>query len=180
MNNELNITDEQLRLATSRSLPTDCALDADTAAARDSFLALGAAVERAAPDFDEQALVNRLAATCVPSVQQPARDWWWPLIVSGALAAGMLLAIARIAIERHRDNDHVAVASLPGNAMPPEATSGVTTASLTWNDSLDDEIALAAATIEQFSGGARGFDGSLLEMNDQLQALSRELLGETL
>jgi hypothetical protein len=177
MNDKVNLNDEQLRLATSRSLPQDCALDTDTAAARDSFLALGAAVESAARGFDEKALIKQLATTPVALPDRPQRDWW-PLIVSGALAAGMLLAIVRIASERQRTNTQMAVARL-GNTTPAK-TPFVTTASLAWNDPLDDEIALAAATIDQFSNTARGFDGSLLEMNDRLEALSRELLGETL
>ena len=91
-----------------------------------------------------------------------------------------VLAIARVAIERYGDNDHVAVASLPGNAIPPEVISRVTTASLTWNDSLDDEIALAAATLDLLSSRNRGFDGSLLQMNERLEALSHELSVESL
>src|SRR5215467_14429893 len=100
MNDEPKLTDDQLRLATSRSLPADSALDADTSAARDSFLALGSAVESAGRNFDEAALVNRLTKTCISAPEQPARDWLWPAIITGALAAGMLFAIARIAIER--------------------------------------------------------------------------------
>jgi len=179
MNDEPKLTDEQLRLATSRSRPADRALDADASAARDSFLALGSAVESAARDFDEDALVNLLTKTCVSLPTQPTRDWWWPLIVSGALAAGMLLAVGRIAMERRHVNDQVVVAHAPANKVPGD-TSLLTTTALAWNDSLDDEIALAATTIQQFSHTARGFDGSLLDMNDQLQALSRELSGETL
>jgi hypothetical protein len=49
-----------------------------------------------------------------------------------------------------------------------------------WNDPLDDELALASAAIEQFTSRSRGFDDSLLDMNDQLRALSQELTNETL
>jgi hypothetical protein len=180
MNDESKLTDDQLRLATSRSLLADSALDADTSAARDSFLGLGSAVESAARDFDETALINRLTTTCVSSPVKPARDWLWPLIVTGALAAGMLLAIARIAAERKHSNDHAPVANFPTRQAPAETIPIVPITTVAWNDPLDDEIALAAATIHEFSGTDRGFDGSLLDMNDQLQALSRELLGETL
>src|SRR5262245_34991208 len=180
MNDELKLTDEQLRLATSQSLPADGALDADASAARDSFLALGSAAESAARNFDEAALIKRLTTTCVAAPAQPARDWLWPLIVTGALAAGMLLAIARIAIERQHINTHAPVANLPTKDAPTELIPLVPITTVAWNDPLDDEIALAAATIHEFSGTNRTFDGSLLDMNDQLQALSRELLGETL
>ena len=180
MNEEPKLTDEQLRLATSQSLPADGALDADASAARDSFLALGSAVESAARGFDEAALINRLTTTCVAAPAQPARDWWWPFIVTGALAAGMLLAIARIAAERQRASAHDSIAGLPANVVPHKTTPITITPAIAWNDPLDDEIAFAAATIHEFSGTNRSFDGSLLDMNDQLQALSRELLGETL
>jgi hypothetical protein len=92
----------------------------------------------------------------------------------------MFLAIARIAIERQRGTDQVALPQAPNISAPAGMTGLVPTTSVAWNDSLDDEIALAAATIDQFSHSPRGFDGSLLDMNDQLQALSRELFGETL
>src|SRR4029079_8433024 len=180
MNEELNLTDEQLRQATSRSLPADGALDSDTAAARESFLALGSAIESAAHDFDQTALLTRLPDQCVSLPEQFARNGWWPLIVSGALAAGMLLAIARIAVERQRSPDRATITQSPTKALPKQKSPIMAPVSLVWSDPLDDEIALAAATIDQFSNTARGFDGSLLDMNDQLQALSRELLGETL
>jgi hypothetical protein len=179
MNDDPQFTDEQLRLATSRSLPADCPLDAETAAARDSFLALGSAVESGARKFDEAALINRLTSTCVSLPQPPARDWWWPLIISGALAAGMLLAVARIAIERQRPNPQIAIAA-PGKAASAPAIAVITPAAVTWNDPLDDEIAHAATTIERFWGPTRGVDSSLLDMNDRLEALSQELQGETL
>jgi hypothetical protein len=35
-------------------------------------------------------------------------------------------------------------------------------------------------TIQQFSPPSRGFDGSLLNMTERLETLSRELSGETL
>jgi len=180
MNDEPKLTDEQLRLATSRNLPPDSALDDDTSSARDSFLALGSAVESSARNFDEAALVNRLTSTCIAAPAQPAHDWLWPLIVTGALAAGMLLAVARIATERKHKDEHVPVANLPTRQTPAETLPLVSITTVAWNDPLDDEIALAAATIHEFSGTNRTFDGTLLDMNDQLQALSRELLGETL
>src|SRR5262245_16876550 len=110
MNDDHNLNDEQLRRATSRSLPTDSVLGVDTSAARDSFLAFGRSLEAAARNLDEAALIEKLTSTCVASpAEQPTRDWW-PLIVAGALAAGMLLAVARIAMETRRTNDTLPVA----------------------------------------------------------------------
>ena len=183
MNDELKLTDEQLRLATSRTLQPGVSLDVAATAARDSYLALGSVVESAAGDFDEADLIARLSKVCVETtssvVVEPrtssARDWW-PIVLSGALAAAGLVAIARIALVSQQANPLIAVVAKPDQpALIPFARSAVA-----WNDPLDDEIALAAATIEQFAGRRRGFDGSLLDMNARLDALSQELLGESL
>jgi hypothetical protein len=185
MNDELNINDDQLRLATSRSLPADGSADAPTAAAREAFLALGCAAESAASEFDEASLIRRLATTCLvesPPSNIPRKEkWqWWALIASSAIAAGMLLAIAQIAMERQRGAEPDIGAGEVANNAPPEMPSLITAGKTRWDDPLDDEIALAAITIEQFSGTSHHFDSSLLDMNDRLEALSRELSGETL
>src|SRR5438105_4801963 len=103
MNSELKLTDEQLRSATSRSLPPGAALDAETAVARESFLAWGSEIEASAGDIDAAAMLACISSsreqTCSRSftAHNP-----WPLILSGALAAGMLLAVALIAIEKQQ------------------------------------------------------------------------------
>jgi hypothetical protein len=184
MSDELT-NDEQLRLATARSLMSHESLDADTSSARDAFLALGSAVEAAAANFDEAALVRRLTESCLPDspvIPAPEKHRnWWPLIASGAIAAGMLLAIGEIA--RERQMRHMPIAGTEqATTVTPNKTKTLQVAAISemWTDPLDDEIALAAVTIQQFSPATRGFDGSLLDMNDQLESLSRELSGETL
>jgi hypothetical protein len=180
MNDDLKITDDQLRLATSRTLPAGSALDAETSVSRDSFLALGSAVESAARNFDEATLLSRLT---ISREQTGSRSWInqyvWPLVATGALAAGMLLAVARIAMEHRQTNEPKTVARLPDN-VAPAPTALVAPTTIAWNDSLDDEITLAAATIDQLLHTSRDFDGSLLRMNNRLEALSQELQGETL
>ncbi len=180
MSDETKLTDDQLRLATSRSLPPDAALDAETSAARDSFMALGSAIESAARHFDQAALLCELTTSPEPTCSRFSNTQYaWPLIASGALAAGMLLAVARLTMEHRQTNEPTSMVQSPVSGAPRGA-AGVTAAAVAWNDPLDDEITLAAATIDRFSHATRGFDGSLLDMNDQLQALSRELQGETL
>ena len=145
MNDDLQLTDEQLRLATSRSLPAGTQLDSDSAAARESFLALGAALESSTSNLDEAALIARLSIsreqTCSRS---PATHNWWPLILCGALAASALFAIVRIASMMPQADTPIA------NLNPPNRPAPIQPWTPAFNDPLDDEIALAAATIEQY------------------------------
>ncbi|HEY2413752.1 MAG TPA: hypothetical protein VGI40_15990 [Pirellulaceae bacterium] len=186
MNDELQLSDEQVRLATSRAVPGEASFDGETAAARDGFLSLGAAVEAAAGNFDEAALLARLQKSCVtaPVVvlrrRESARDWM-SVVLAGALAAAGMIAIVRIATDPGTTGSQVAQLEKrvpPAGVEPVEAFPS--RSMFAWNDPLDDEIALASATIEQFTSRGRGFDGSLLDMNDQLKALSQELTNETL
>jgi len=187
MNDEFELTDEQLRLATTRSLPAGAALDPETAATRDDFVALGSALDSAAGQFDESALIVRLQkscpefrAGCVNIKRRLAARDWWMIALSGALAAAALVAVVRIASESKQSAPRIAVNAAPhdSKAMKKDtATAGLTTA---WNDPLDDELLLAAAIIDQFASRSRGFDDSLLEMHERLDALSQELKGDAL
>lgn len=186
MNDELKLTDDQIRLATSRNLPGDAPLDNETAAVRDGFLSLGSAVEAAAGNFDEGALLTRLQKSCVvapvvvPRRRELPRDWL-SLSLAGALAAAGLVAIVRIAGESRSTDLHIARIESSAQRSAASIVEAVPSRSMfVWNDPLDDELALASAAIEQFSSRSRGFDDSLLDMNDQLRALSQELTNETL
>jgi hypothetical protein len=174
MNDDVNLTDEQVKLATTRSLPADAALDAETVAVHESFMALGSALESSGGQFDEAALIARLEESWLREqkrVRRPSQRDWWTIVVSGALAAAVLVVIGWIGWGlRHRD-------ALV--AVPPSANHSLPLTDA-WNDPLDDEIAFAAATIGQLTGRNRGFDDSLLEMNERLEAMSQELLGESL
>src|SRR3954452_7553087 len=101
MKDEIELTDDQIRLATSRTLPSDAPLDSETASARDGFLSLGAAVElagseAAAGKFDDASLLARLQKSCldVPAAAPRRREVpqdWVSLILAGALAAAGLV-----------------------------------------------------------------------------------------
>jgi negative regulator of sigma E activity len=188
MNDELNISDEQLRLATQRSLPAQTTLDDETQACRDAFVTLGSALEAAAGDFDEAQLIARLQDACLNEptrcaelvLKRPAASGWWPMVLGGVLAASVLVAIVQIAMmsNSHSGNQ---LGSNPTRPQRPknEMTQEMLTV-VAWSDPLDEEIALAAATLDQLSGRNRGFDGSLFEMNERLEALSQELSVESL
>ena len=185
MNDDNSLTDDQLRLATSRCLPPDPELDSDTASARDAFMSLGSAAESAAGKFDEAQLLARLSKSCLvaPTVSpKPAelRRDWLSLVLAGALAAAALVAIVRITTDSSASKLPSVAAVSPTETAPVAKESRPAPWSLAWNDSLDDEIALASATLQQYTSRDRGFDGSLLDMNDRLEALSQELSNETL
>jgi hypothetical protein len=184
MNDELKITDDQLRLATSRSLAADVELEGDSRAAREAFLSLGTTVESAAGSFDEAAFLARLKKSCLdspvikPKTAEQVRDWF-TLLLTGTLAAAAFVAIVRIAAQSSESGPHLAINDTPAPVVVVPSID-MPSMRFAWNDPLDDEIALAAATLEQFGGRRQGFDNSLLNMNDQLQSLSQELLGESL
>ena len=77
---------------------------------------------------------------------------------------------------------------LAQEANPPRLQESSTDSSLAearirnwiWSDPLDEEIALAQVHIEQLGNRSTGLDGSLIDMNQRLQALSQELWGESL
>jgi hypothetical protein len=206
MNDDRPLNEEELRLATSRVLPAGAALDSETAALREGFLAFGTALEASAGPFDEEALVARLRQSpgdvgrvaedtpiemdsipdssnsihgpSIPQKQNHERVW--QIVIGAALAATALIAIVRITKQSPTIS---AVVSLP--QPKHDSSQAVERASLAtslafWNDSLDDEIALAAVNLEQLAERNRGFDGSLLQMNERLEALSQELSAESL
>ena len=181
MNDEPQLTAEQLRQATSPALPPDAALDAETAALRKSFLQLGRAVEAANDDFDEAELVARLTRTCLAKETQPAalpatkgRGDWVPLVLGAALAASALVAIVRTAAVWSGGEIAVAPQAPPGasESAANDLAAGVAPA---WSDPLDDEIASAQATVEGLADRPRGLDGSLENFGSRLQSMSAEL-----
>jgi len=194
MHDKPELSEQQLRLATSRSLPSGAALDAEAAAERDGFLALGGALDAAAGQFDEGALIARLQRTCLTkddatiALPPPGRaSSTWQAVFSVALAAAALLAIVRIAAPLAVTSParKMLVAKQESSRSPkmPRAAGIAEATSLSrglWFDPLDDEIALAQAEFQRLAGGERGVDGSLSQMNDRLEALSQELFGGSL
>jgi hypothetical protein len=179
MNYEYKLNDDQLRLA-SRHLPPGTSLDTETAAARDHFLTLGAALESAPGEIDESAIIARLSREQTCS-RPPATNNAWPLLLCCALAASALVAIVRIATMPADSNPQIAVLTEPNpKTHVPQHAPATDRTTAAWNDPLDYEIALAAATLEQYRSRSPSFDNSLFDMNIQLEALSQELLRESL
>jgi len=206
MNDELNtpMTEEQLRLATSRSLPGGAKLDAETASLRDGFLSLGSALEAAGGDFDEAALIAKLTAARTPGTDAtalvahgelqpvepasrvPSAVQLTVLLVSAALAASAVFAFLRMTANQPAA---VEIAKAPGKAVDRSLAPVVEKVNEAgpsyevvgaWSDPLDDEIAVAQAEMNWLGSRRYGVDGSLSQVGQQLEALSLELVGESL
>src|SRR5262245_17959297 len=189
MNDYWQLTDEQLRLITSRSLSGVTQLDSESATAREAFLALGAAIESAAAALDEEALVSTIQEEGTETSVSPDQTWsrsvtsykWASILLGGMLAASILIAIVRISTSVSPNDHRIAALPKPNGGLSIQS-NGQTgkQLSLGWNDPLDDEIAVAALAIGQIGGQNHAFDNSLFDMNLQLEALSQELLRESL
>lgn len=190
MNKETELTREQLDAATSRSLPADTSLDSETSALRDGFMSLGRAVESAAADYDEAALIARVQSACrhEAAVDLPSRNItrYWPLLLSGALAASALVAVARIAVIWPAGDVVVVTQPAPNGdpsvdpAVEPLAPAEDPAIAGSWHDPLDEEIAAAQSSLTRLGSSAGGIDGTLSNMNQTLEAISDELVGESL
>jgi hypothetical protein len=188
MNDESQHGREQLEAATSRSLRTNAALDAETSALRDGFMALGRAVEAAATDYDEAALIARVQSACrhEAAIELPNRNAsrLWPLVLSGALAAAALVAAVRIAVTWPADTSVVVTQPAPAAAgdshVDPLTPTDDSAVAGSWHDPLDEEIAAAQSSLARLGASPGGIDGTLSNMNQTLEAMSDELIGESL
>jgi len=192
MNDEIELTDEQLKLATARTLPAESTLDSETAALRDTFLLLGTSLEARAARFDEHKLLARLKSTCLeqPAVGLPVSTARsnrpaWQILLAGALAAVALMAIVGFLASRRANEGQIAMAPTKGKSqtgvrLVPPVRSSLEQGPAWSSDPLDVEIALAQVQIEGLQTRSPGLDGSLWKMNERLEALSQELLGESL
>lgn len=184
----------QLEAATSRAPEAGGELDAETAALRNGFFALGRALDTAAAEYDEAAAIARLQALCAENASVTAagrtRRWTqlWEVVLGGALAASALIATVRIVASWRAADAVVVTPSAPRDnqvAVLPE-TSGDDSAQDVWqqpdawNDPLDEEIVAAEDSLADLSGRPPGIDGALSDMNQTLEALADDLAGESL
>jgi hypothetical protein len=205
MNDELRITDEELRRATARHSTEGGGVDGETGELRNGFLALGASLEDLASRVDEEALAkelkrwSRTAEADAPTVaaRGRSRDLTWQIVLGGALALSAVVVVAQIVrqwpgegtvatpgaeIAKHglspQRNDAIEPrAKREDRGLAQEATQSGLYAVGPWQDALDYEIASAEAGMQRLASREGGLDGSLSEMNTQLQALSWEFWG---
>jgi hypothetical protein len=187
MTSDEQLDRQQLEAATSRTLPADSPLDAETSALREGFLTLGRAVDAAGADFDEAELVARVRSTCAsqPTLLAPsAAPRNWSLMLAGILAASALIALVRIVATWPAIGDALVVKPPKGTPAQIAKLSSREAegqgAGVTWDDPLDEEIAAAESSLADLSGGPTGIDGALSDMNQTLEALSDDLSGGSL
>jgi hypothetical protein len=193
MNEEIQFNEEQLRLTTTRSLVPGAEIDTETALARERFLALGQSLEAAGANFDEAALVEKLKASCLSAPasvslvdrRQASSVKLWHFVLGGVLALLVLVSLAWLSLLQPSQST-VAKSPSPApsgvvtTAQDTDATNLTAESTSPWIDSLDDEIAVAQFQVQWLTPVRRGVDGSMSDVNEQLNAMSQELLGESL
>jgi hypothetical protein len=182
MQNKPDFNEQQLRLATSLAAARTLARGRH----RDGFLALGGALDAAAGQFDEAALIARLQLACLtkddvtavlPShriastwqMSSASRSPRLHVAISASSRSGCDITCGKTLVVKQEPSRSPAMAPGPVIAEATSPARGL------WFDPLDDEIALAQAEFQRLAGGQRGVDGSLSQMNDRLEALSDEL-----
>lgn len=184
MNDETELTAEQLLQATAKRLPPASALDTETAALRESFLQLGRAVEATEAGFDEAALIAKLTRACLADEIQPVaipagkqRRDWISLVLGAALAASALVAIVRTAFVW--SGGEVAVTPLqppdPRGDLAAQVPRGIEEVLPGWSDPLDEEIASAQSAVEGLADRATDLDGALDSAGWRLKSIFEEL-----
>ncbi len=185
---------KQLELATS-SIPEQT-LEPETAALREGWRVLSAALEKHNGHFDEAALLGKLQreiAAAPPLAETSRRSEGWiavAALLGGALAASLLLMVAYtggwfdqqpIAKPTKAVTPHNNLAATPrmkpapGAETPFHETTENDGSNWTWDDSLDSQISLAAAQMQTFQNPALPLDASISTLTYQLQQMAQDL-----
>jgi hypothetical protein len=184
----MNTSDErkQLELATSNAPEQN--LDAEAAELREGWRVLAKSLAQNSGQFDEGALVAKLkrdlaASPRVAETNGQRRGWMVVTALLGsALAASLLLMVAlaggffgRQPVAKPtktitpRQNN--LAATRKSNPAPLVANDG----SLSWDDSLDSQISVAAAQMQTFQKPALPLDASISTLNYQLRQMAQDL-----
>jgi hypothetical protein len=198
MNDERELTQEELLAATSRAALSEIGGEVETL--REAFLALGARVEDDAP-CDEERLIHRLQsellAVSLPNnateLLSPARQprlsgqgGWrraaWTAVASAAalsaLAFAAYLGWGGIPSPMIAKNPPRAKTKISPRSNVSEAVNLARHRELTWDDRLDLEIAAAQSLLSALE--SNDVDGELVGLADQLDSMSSEWKGESL
>lgn len=193
MNEHDRLLEEKLEVATSSGWVDETQLEQETSQLRESWVAFTQLVEAA----DERRESDRVDRTVRNSVVHKSPQMWMAL----ATAVGFMLVLAgwwMLSVNRQQGvvEQRIATTSSSGTSRSVEdslrPTSGVPDSvvngvhdeynneSLAWDDSLDDEIALAEQSIFQLGEGWSGLDTQVEAFYDQIEQYEAEFGEETL
>ena len=193
MNEHDRLLEEKLEVATSSGWVDETQLEQETSQLRESWVAFTQLVETA----DERRESERVDRTVRNSVVHKSPQMWMAL----ATAAGFMLVLAgwwMLSVNRQQGlvEQRIATTSFSGSSrsvedslrstsdMHDSVVNGVhdeyNDESLAWDDSLDDEIALAEQSIFQLGEGWSGLDTQVEAFYDQIEQYEAEFGEETL
>ena len=176
---------KQLELATS-SIPEQT-LEPETAALREGWRVLSAALEKHNGHFDEAACLSKLQREIVVpqatvGTNSPRGGWMVvATLLGGALAASLLLMLSYtggwfgpqpIAKPTQTVTPQSSLAATPNLHPGIGETDGSTWA---WDDPLDSQISVAAAQMQTMQKPALPLDASISTLNYQLRLMAQDL-----
>ena len=180
MSDELNELERRLAAATAPECPAHLLSDAETAALREGWLALGELLEAAQPMLDQPVRLRQPPNRRVPV--------GWRLAGAAALAASVLLGMT-LAWQLTRGSrgggtsspsEGLAVAAEEPNAPSEQPRTIPTEDELAWDDPLDEQIALAGQQILGLQQGWDYLDDAFGPVYHGLEAMEDDLDESTL
>lgn len=191
--------EHELELSTAQQLPASNGISPAAKAARQDWLALGAAAEKIGrEDLNEMVLLASLRneliktpAAISEAVDRQSFDWSWLAV---AVAASVLMGATVLGVLSQRGQPIPADQQLaqpqsprkklmvePSPAQIAEQSapaSGVKEAS-SWDD-VDEDISTTYTALQEMANQQRGVDRSLTDFDSQLKQLSADIAGESL
>ena len=171
MNDETKNLQRQLEEATAAADAVDASLDAETASLRESWLAFGELLDTAAEPTVEPPEMPRLPRRAVVP-----RRW---LVVSAALVASLLIAISLIISAMGPEQTAKPEIDAPPQVDPPSRAELVAD-ELQWDDTLDEQIALAGWRMVHVQGDCYQLDGSFSILRDGIEQMEEDMDKSTL
>ena len=172
---------DQLEWATSRELPADADLDAESTALRESWLAFTQLMDAIDRDEEGHEVVEANGTAASSSGR-------W-LLASMSIAATLLLAVALLwMLNQPSDTAHRTppVATVNPEQLKPQTsvvqsdTDGVADGLYAWDDSLDEEIALAEDALIYIRQHGSTLDDRFDSLYDEIEEIEDEFFEKTL
>lgn len=181
MSDELNQLRRQLEQATSAEVPPDVSLDDQTRSLRQTWLALGQLLETAQPAPDEPLQLRPMPRRTVRSR--------WRLAAVAVLAASLLVGVAlalswlgrtpsgQIATPKSSQDKKSA---RPEEEQRPPAVVEDQADEWDWDDSLDEQIAMAGQEVVLVQQGWHDLDDAFGSVQVGLEEIEEDIQDETL